>query len=239
MDDFFQGHLAGCPGKSPSAGPFAAVRTTIRLAGRTPRTRTLQSDPTATVAVPARGIDGFLGTRASFGMDVVLVGLIALLPVLAWSIALVRRGNYAAHKRLQLVIAGGASRGDRGLRDRRPARERLEAAPPGGRRGVRAEPWWPAGVLAALGIHLVFAVSTFVLWVWVIWEALHRFPSPPAPGTHGPRHRVHGAAGRRRPRAHRRHRLGLLLAGLRRLIEPRPADRGVRHDQRQSATPPK
>jgi uncharacterized membrane protein YozB (DUF420 family) len=28
-----------------------------------------------------------------------------------------------------------------------------------------------------------------VLLVWVLWEAVARFPSPPAPGTHGPRHR--------------------------------------------------
>ena len=52
------------------------------------------------------GLDGFLGTRASVGMDVVLVGLWLLLPVLAWSIVLVRRGRYATHKMLQLVIAG-------------------------------------------------------------------------------------------------------------------------------------
>ena len=46
------------------------------------------------------------------------------------------------------------------------------------------------GGVVALGIHLVFAVSTLVLWAWVVWEALARFPSPPSPGSHGPRHRV-------------------------------------------------
>ena len=45
-------------------------------------------------------------------------------------------------------------------------------------------------MLIALGIHLVFAVSTLVLWVWVVWEALARFPSPPVPGSHGARHKV-------------------------------------------------
>ena len=56
----------------------------------------MQHDTTEMQASP-RGIDGVLGTRASLGMDVVLVGLIALLPVLAWSVSLVRRGAYAAH----------------------------------------------------------------------------------------------------------------------------------------------
>jgi putative membrane protein len=133
-------------------------------------------------AVPADGIDGFLGTRASLGMDVVLVGLLALLPVLAWSIALVRRGRYAAHKSLQLFIVAALAAAIlvfeidiRLLSDWKPR--------------AAASPWWPGGVLAALGIHLVFAVTTFGLWVWVVWEALARFPVPPAPAAHGPRHR--------------------------------------------------
>jgi uncharacterized membrane protein YozB (DUF420 family) len=54
---------------------------------------------------------------------------------------------------------------------------------------AQASPLWPTGVLVALGIHLVFAVSTFVLLVWVVWEALTRFPADPGPGSHGPRHR--------------------------------------------------
>ncbi|MFM7108595.1 MAG: DUF420 domain-containing protein [Planctomycetaceae bacterium] len=142
------------------------------------------SDQTAGHAAVAvfRGIDGFLGTRASFGMDVVLVGLIALLPVLARSIALVRRGRYAAHKALQLFIVAALAAAivvfeiDIRLVSDWKAR-------------AAASPWWPAGVLWALGIHLVFAVTTFALWAWVVWEALARFPAPPAPGAHGPRHR--------------------------------------------------
>jgi uncharacterized membrane protein YozB (DUF420 family) len=128
------------------------------------------------------GIDGFLGTRASIGMDVVLVGLVALLPVLAWSIAAVRRGRYGLHKALQLFIAAALAAAivvfeiDVRLVSDWKAR-------------AAVSPFWPGGVLVSLAIHLVFAVSTFVLLVWVLWEAVARFPSPPAPGTHGPRHR--------------------------------------------------
>ncbi len=128
------------------------------------------------------GIDGFLGSRASLGMDVVLVGLIALLPVLAWSVALVRRGRYAAHKRLQLFIVTALAAAILifEIDVRLVSDWRLRA---------QASPLWPTGVLVALGIHLVFAVSTFVLLVWVVWEALTRFPADPGPGSHGPRHR--------------------------------------------------
>ena len=138
-----------------------------------------------------RGIDGFLGTRASLGMDVVLVGLIALLPVLAWSIGLARRGAYAAHKRLQLFIVAALLAAIIVFEiDVRLISDWKLRAAGGVAWGGTPNPWWPAGVMVALGIHLVFAISTLVLWVWVVWEALVRFPSPPQPGSHGPRHRV-------------------------------------------------
>jgi len=131
---------------------------------------------------PFGGIDGFLGTRASLGMDVVLVGLWLLLPVLAWSIWLVRRGHFSTHKTLQLLIAGALFAAIVVFEiDVRLVSDWKERA--------RPSPWWPGGVLGSLGIHLVFAVSTFVLLVWVLWEAIRRFPVPPAPGAHGPRHR--------------------------------------------------
>jgi uncharacterized membrane protein YozB (DUF420 family) len=148
----------------------------------------VQGERTVAPATSA-GIDGFLGTRASVGMDVVLVGLIALLPVLAVSIALVRRGHYAAHKTLQLVIVAALLAAivvfEIDVRLVSDWKVRAAGGPPWG----DGNAWWPTGVLVALAIHLVFAVSTLVLWAWVVWEALARFPSPPAPGTHGPRHR--------------------------------------------------
>lgn len=115
-------------------------------------------------------------------MDVVLVGLLATLPVLAASIAAVRARRYAVHKTLQLAIAAALLVAIVVFEvDIRIFSDwKLRAA---------ASPYWPAGVLTSLGIHLVFAVSTLVLWVWVVWEALQRFPNPPLPGSHGPRHR--------------------------------------------------
>ena len=145
--------------------------------------RDTEAEPAAVASAPApNGIDGFLGTRASLGMDVVLVGLLAVLPLLAWSVHLVRnRRNFAAHKRLQWVIATAllAAIVIFEIDVRLVSDWKLRAA---------ASPWWPAGVLTALGIHLIFAVSTLVLLIWVLWEASRRFPTPPAPGAHSPRH---------------------------------------------------
>ena len=148
-------------------------------------------DTQTTTALPAAaGVDGFLGTRASVGMDVVLVGLLALLPILAWSISLVRRGRYLAHKRLQLFIVVALLAAivvfEVDIRLVSDWRVRAAGGPPW---SAIANPWWPAGVLIALGVHLVFAVSTLVLLAWVVWEAMARFPSPPTPAAHGARHR--------------------------------------------------
>jgi len=139
----------------------------------------------AASAVPPAypGIDGFLQSRASLGMDIVLVGLVALLPVMAWSIGLARRGRYLLHKRLQLFITGALLLAILCFEiDVRLLSDWKTRAEP--------SPWWPGVVLASLGVHLVFATTTFVLWVWVVWEALARFPSPPVPGSHGRRHRL-------------------------------------------------
>ena len=130
-----------------------------------------------------KGIDGFLGTRGSIGMDVVLVGLLAVLPVLAWSIHLVRtRRDFATHKKLQVVIAAALLACIVVFEiDVRLVSDWKDRA--------RPSPYWPGGVLTALAVHLIFAVSTLGLWVWTLWEAFARFPQPPAPGQHGPRHR--------------------------------------------------
>ena len=53
------------------------------------------------------GFDGFLGTRASIGMDVVIVGLVLLLPILFVSIVAVKNGQYRLHKALQISIMAG------------------------------------------------------------------------------------------------------------------------------------
>lgn len=135
------------------------------------------------------GIDGFLGTRASLMLDVVSVALAVLLPLLAWNIYLVRyRRAYATHKRLQLLL--GAVLGVTVILfevDMRTAGWRERAAP---------SPYFAGDgnglVQYALGVHLVFAVSTALLWIWVIAQAVLQFPKPPAPSQHSRSHRLWG-----------------------------------------------
>ncbi|MGC3968190.1 MAG: hypothetical protein QM775_12715 [Pirellulales bacterium] len=49
---------------------------------------------------------GFLGTRASLMLDVVFLAMFAVVPILFWSIYLVRaKRNYRLHKQVQVTLS--------------------------------------------------------------------------------------------------------------------------------------
>lgn len=130
------------------------------------------------------GWDGFLGTRASFMLDAVCVGMVVVMLILSWSIRQVRvHRNFLLHKCVQLGLAA-----------------LLAVVLTGFEIDVRLNGWQaraagelggtPAhAVFIALWIHLFFAVSTVVLWIVVIVRALRRFPNPPLPNEHSTFHR--------------------------------------------------
>jgi putative membrane protein len=131
------------------------------------------------------GVDGFLGSRASLGTDLVFVALFGVLPLLAWGIQLARRRQYRWHKTVQLTIAAA-------LLVAITIFEIDMRFVSGWKPRAVASPWWPGVVWTTLGVHLCFAISTLVLWVWVVWEAIRRFPVPAAPAAHSARHRIMG-----------------------------------------------
>ncbi len=136
------------------------------------------------------GYNGFLGTRASLMLDLVFLAMFAILPVLAFSIYLVRnRRAYQLHKRLQLgigiVLAAAVSLFEIDMRVHGWT-DRAAASPYYG----TAES--PGLVHLSLYIHLFFAISTSVLWIVVIARALRHFPDPPVPGPHSASHKTFG-----------------------------------------------
>ncbi|MDC0936604.1 DUF420 domain-containing protein [Pirellulales bacterium] len=128
------------------------------------------------------GWDGFLGTRASLMMDAVVVAMAAVLPCMFWSIQQVRRGRYVLHRRVQLALAVALLAAVTAFEVDVRVHGWRERATEGG--GSPSTLVW-----TALGVHLVFAVSTAVLWPIVVVRAMRRFPSPPAPGEHSASHR--------------------------------------------------
>lgn len=114
-------------------------------------------------------------------MDVVFLAMFAVVPVLGWSIYQVKyRHRYLLHKRVQVVmsavllVAVGLFEVDVRLN--------------GWREAASASPYFGSTLNIVLGIHLVFAISTFLLWTFVVIQALRKIPSPPGPGDYSPQH---------------------------------------------------
>jgi putative membrane protein len=130
------------------------------------------------------GLDGFLGTRAPLILDVLCLAMLAVLAVLGWSIYLAKcQQRYELHKSIQitlgvvlLVVVALFELDIRlhGWQDR-------AAGEVGGHASTQA--------LTALYVHLVFAVSTVLLWIATIVLAFRRFTKPPMPGPHSQTHK--------------------------------------------------
>jgi putative membrane protein len=137
------------------------------------------------------GWPGFLGTRGSLMLDVVVVAMAVILPVLAWSVYLARyRRRYELHKWIQtalaLVLLVTVLLFEIDMRVN-GWRERAEPSPYYLGEGGGLSP-----VFAMLYVHLVFATTTAVLWTVVTIQAWRKFSSPPLPGDHSRSHRLWG-----------------------------------------------
>lgn len=131
---------------------------------------------------------GFLGYNATFMLDLVVCALVLLVPVLAFSIYLVKfRRNFVWHRRLQLILAGVllfavvAFEVDVQVVHHGWQNIVLQARP-----DISVSDFDFARTL--LHVHLIFAISTPLLWAVTISLALTRFGNPPAPSTHSPVH---------------------------------------------------
>ena len=135
---------------------------------------------------------GFLGYPSTFMLDFVVTALALIVPALVVSLYLVKvRHNYTAHRNLQLVLSGVLLAAviafevdvqlvhggwEQIVGKRQPAHSAAALA----------------GVKQALQIHLVFAISTPLLWGITVIGALRKMPHPPAPCEHS---RVHKTLG--------------------------------------------
>jgi len=140
--------------------------------------------------------DGFLGYDASFMLDAVVCTLVLIVPALCYSLyAVKKRRAYSRHRRLQIVLglflllAVTAFEVDLQLvhggwlnvANKTPDAPRLT-----GSRLLLAQ--------RVLSVHLVFAISTPVLWAVTTALALRRFENPPRPGAHSRVHKMLGWA---------------------------------------------
>lgn len=135
--------------------------------------------------------NGFLGYRASLMLDVVVCALLVVVPLLVFSLYLVKvRKNYLLHRNLQvllgivLLIAVGLFEVDMQLQGG------IDAI-----LGKRASPLSSVQLALfnrILRVHLFFAISTVFLWAATLILALKKFANPPLPGSHSQVHKVLG-----------------------------------------------
>jgi putative membrane protein len=135
---------------------------------------------------------GFLGYNATLMLDLVVCALVLIVPVLVTSIFLVKfRRNYVWHRRIQLFLAAVL------LLAVAAFEIDVQAVHHGWQNIIRqARPEIsPADfdrIRNVLHIHLIFAISTPLLWAVTISLALPRFGNPPAPSKHSPVHKCLG-----------------------------------------------
>lgn len=143
-----------------------------------------------TIAADDEGTGFIPGSRGSFMLDFVFAAMFGILLVMVASIYLVRvKKRYELHKKIQLILAAVLLIAVLGFEiDMRLFTDWEALAAPS--RYYHPERLNP--VVISLAIHLCFAIPTPVLWAWVIYEGLRKFPSPAAPGAHSRRHRFWG-----------------------------------------------
>lgn len=133
---------------------------------------------------------GFLGTRGSFMLDVVVVGMLVCLPLLAYSVYAVRTGrNYILHRRLQILIAL--------ILAVAVVAFELEMRIWGWEQRAEPSRFWVPGpwndwIDRSLAVHLCFAIPTPLLWGWVLFRAWRDFDKPPRPNSSSSFHRRWG-----------------------------------------------
>lgn len=147
--------------------------------------------------------DGFLGYPTSFMLDFVVCALVVLVPLLLFSLWAVKvRKDFKLHRNLQVLLAGvlflavGAFEVDMqwvqgGWENvMNKQLERIDGEPSEAQLAAHKER--SENARGVLYIHLVFAISTPVLWLVTLILALKRFPNPPVPGQHSKAHKSLG-----------------------------------------------
>lgn len=134
---------------------------------------------------------GFIpGSRGSLMLDVVFVAMMLVVPVLLFSVYLVKyRRQYQLHKQIQItlgtVLLLAVTAFEIDMRFYTDWRALAKASP-------YFDGTWGSPVGISLIVHLSFAIPTLLLWIVVIVQALRHYPSPPVPGKHSAWHRRWG-----------------------------------------------
>lgn len=127
--------------------------------------------------------EGFIPiSRASFMLDAVALAMMAVIPLMIWSIYVVRvRKQYALHRRLNMTIAMVLLVA--------VTLFEIDIRLFGWRHLAEASSVYPTLVYPILYVHLIFAILTTLLWSITVIGAMRRFSRQPEPNRYSPTHR--------------------------------------------------
>lgn len=129
---------------------------------------------------------GFLGTRADWLMDLVLVALIVVIPAIVVSWRKARQRQYQKHKNIQFWLA--VTLGITVLLFE------LDIRLAGGTGALTKHSAYAGTWLLTISfyVHLLIAVSTAILWATLIIISFRRFDKPPRPNHFSRQHKRWG-----------------------------------------------
>jgi uncharacterized membrane protein YozB (DUF420 family) len=127
----------------------------------------------------------FLGSRGDGLIDIGMVSIVAVVPILIWSWGLARQKRWVLHKRVQLTTAAVLGVVVLLFEMDLNAQGGVFAVTAGSSyAGTATLSFW-------IWIHFAFAVSSTVVWLFLVLASLFKFPSPPLPAAF-PSHRYFG-----------------------------------------------
>jgi putative membrane protein len=132
---------------------------------------------------------GFLGTRGDILMDIVVLSFLLILPILVVSWRSARRGAYAVHRRIQLLLASVLAVA--------VALFEIDLKLSGGIFTLTAESAY-AGSTLLNGLiygHTLVAIGSALVWIPLVLLSLKWFGKPPEPNAYSRRHRLWGRTG--------------------------------------------
>jgi uncharacterized membrane protein YozB (DUF420 family) len=134
---------------------------------------------------------GFLGYPSTLMLDVVVCALALVVPVLLYSIYLVKfRRNYLWHRNIQTALGATllvtVCLFEIDMRLNGGWMEILK------NRSVQLSTAQLEWVRSVLIVHLVFAVSAVLLWAITLTHGWKRIPNPPMPSPHSGLHKLLG-----------------------------------------------
>lgn len=134
---------------------------------------------------------GFLGYQTSFMLDFVIVALVVVVPLLVWSLVEVKSLRFENHRKLQMLLAlillVAVTLFEIDLQWVQGGWRNIVARhePPLTSEAILRSTW-------LLRIHLVFAITTPVLWAVTLFGALRHYPKPAHPTAYSGRHKLLG-----------------------------------------------